>query len=164
MKQTTEFDHRRFYTDIFWVERVIYCIRERKHLFLYGRTGTGKTTVTLQTIHKTYDKSNIVHLPCSDSDFEFSGIKSTTTVIVAGEADRGYLKKHRSNILRLTDGSPFTINPKYERLRTIVFRGLFVIVSNHALLQEEGDEALRRRFQEVQACEKAIQEDCLQTA
>lgn len=157
------FDSRVVNWDIGWVKKVLSCVERRHNFVLHGYSGTGKTTVVLQAVHKYFNKADICHLPCGDSSFEFSNVQSSTKCIIAGEAGEQYLITHRANILRIADGSPFTVNPKYERLRTIAFTGLFVIVSNYDLLQESRAPEFKRRFTSIQACRKAVEEKDLST-
>jgi Cdc6-like AAA superfamily ATPase len=139
-----------------WVDRVKSCIKEGRHFFLYGTTGYGKSTVVRQCLREVFDSSLICYLPCGLSCFEFSNVYGYTKAVVAGDVSFGYLKEHRSIYLQLADESTITINPKYDRLRSFVYTGIVIIISNYNVFSVEADSALERRFEVIQATSCSI--------
>lgn len=132
-------------TTTHWVRWADLNYSLRHHIYLYGPTGTGKTT-WVNTIVR--NNPGVVHLPCGESMFEFSDVDSTTSLIVAGDAPAGYLNRYRSTFLQLADKGAVSINVKCGPIRRIVANATLIIVSNYPPPE---DEALRRRFIIVEA-------------
>lgn len=139
--------------DVGWVRRANRVIAEGGHLVLTGKAGAGKTMY----LRHRLAGARVVHLPCSDSSFEWSEVDSSTQYVVAGDVSSGYILKHRAMILRLCDKGLVSINPKCGAIKTINFRGQLIIVSNVDLKNETLDDAaVQRRFEWVNVDEDAI--------
>jgi len=136
--------------NIIWAYLFKDAYERGENIILYGRTGVGKTTVALETI----GEAKTAVLQCGKTDWEFGAVTSDTKVILAGDAPGDYVMSHRSTILQLADKGRVTINVKCAPIKTIVFRGQIIIISND---KQEVDAALERRFIWIQATEDAFQ-------
>jgi len=96
-----------------------------------------------------------VFLPCGTTDWEFGAITDGTCYAIAGDAPLDYLLSHRSKILRLLDKDPTCLNVKCGQYKTVVFEGIFVVISN---FPPPVDPALRRRFTVIHADQNGFQE------
>lgn len=144
--------------EITWVREVtdLLATPTPKHLYIFGPTGTGKTTLinNLLLIHKSH-----IQVPCSKSPFEWSQVDSSVKLIIAADAPPNYVTAHREMILKLCDNQLVSINEKCAPLKRVHFSGSLVIISNyppefsldHAGDASTYDPALLRRFQIINA-------------
>lgn len=138
--------------EINWVQRVSETLTQHKNLYLYGDTGVGKT-VCINWLLQT--NIGTVYLPCGSTNWEFGEINNCTVYAVAGDAGESYLSSHRQAILRLTDGDPISINVKCGGFKTVIFKGILIVISNYP---PEQDAALLRRFTVINANEYGVSE------
>jgi len=144
--------NRDLYVDhtVGWVRDALKILADGKHLYLWGLTGAGKTTLMNQL-------RGVTHLPCGMTGFEFSSVSSSSAYILAGDAPQGYIKQHRATLLQLCDRGQVSINVKCGPIRQVFFRGQVIIVSNYKWETEcDWDLALNRRFHAVYAAENAV--------
>lgn len=137
--------------DVEWVKCLGEAIAARRHVYLFGETGVGKTTAINQFVKSTGVR--VAFLPCALDKFEWSQVADSPDVVVAGDAPAEYLTAHRSTILQLCDNSLVSINVKCKPIKQIQFRGTLIIVSN---FKPEGDAALLRRFTVIEAKSNAV--------
>lgn len=122
-------------------------------LYLWGETGTGKSSVINHLLYRDDSWKTSVRLPCGNTGFEFSGLQLDTTTLHADDADSAYLTNHRQALLQILDRGLFTYNKKCGPITTTTFTGKVIICSNFPF---NGDEALQRRFTIIQATQKAV--------
>lgn len=125
-----------------WVLRTTAALALRKHVYLWGDTGTGKTC--LLTHYALTARA--VWLPCETNGWEFGALDNYSTLVIAGDAPENYLSVHRSTILRLCDRDPVSVNVKCGAYKSVIFNGSLVIASNYP---PPNDPALLRRFEVI---------------
>lgn len=135
-----------------WVRQAGETLCQHKNLYLFGHTGVGKTVLVN---YLTTGNCGTVFLPCGTSNWEFGDLTSQTAYAVAGDSPLDYLLQHRSTILRLLDKDPTPLNVKCGQFKTVIFEGIFVVVSN---FPPPEDPALRRRFVIIHADCNGVQE------
>jgi len=97
---------------------------KKKQLFLYGPTGTHKTTIVNHLIHD----QNLVYRPSQDT-WPFSGLQSQHQVILWDEYL--HLPGNESELKLVLEGNPCTIRRKGETSLTLACRIPFIFVSNY---------------------------------
>lgn len=127
-----------------WVQRVCAALGLRRHVYLHGPTGIGKSV--LLTHYALTQRT--VWLPCAASAWEFGDLDNNSTLAIAGDAPANYFDSHRSTILRLCDRDPVSINVKCGSFKSVVFKGSLVIISNFG---PPLDPAFARRFEVIEA-------------
>lgn len=135
--------------DVDWVHRATMALSQRKHVYLYGPTGVGKSVLLT---HYALALS-AVWLPCAGSAWEFGDVENNTRLAIAGDAPSGYFDSHRSIILRLCDRDPVSVNVKCGAFKSVVFSGSLVIISN---FPPPSDPAFLRRFEVIFAEENGF--------
>lgn len=131
--------------DIAWVSFALDCFWRQSHCYIYGGTGVGKTVLANYLLSQT--EAGLV-LPSGSTAWEFGSLLSQHTLAVAGDADSSYASVHRQVLLRLCDRAPVSVNVKCGAMRTVVFTGTIVILSNYPPPE---DSAFLRRFTVIHA-------------
>jgi len=137
--------------NVAWVQLCAETLCQHKNVYLYGPTGIGKTVLIN---YLTTNNCGTIFLPCGTTDWEFGAISNGTAYAVAGDAPLDYLLSHRSKILRLLDKDPTCLNVKCGQYKTVVFEGIFVVISN---FPPPIDPAILRRFTVIHANEDGFQ-------
>lgn len=122
-------------------------IRRRKSLFLYGISGTGKTTcveMLLGSLSSVY-----VYHPVGGKFF-CQGLYDHHCVVLFEEFACRVFHENFHQLKRLMEGADFSVDVKGGSSRTINFRGVVIFVSN--LYPTDFDVALRNRCLFVEAC------------
>lgn len=132
-----------------WNDRVSKgYIRRGKCLFLYGKTGTGKSSCvegllgTLPFIH--------VYQPVGGRFF-CSGLGGRHNVVLFEEFCCEEFRYQFPKLKRLMEGAPFSVDVKGCSSRTVIFKGVVIFVSNE--YPELFDDALKDRCLFVEATE-----------
>lgn len=127
-----------------WVNNVTSLIDQNKHVYLYGKTGLGKTVLANWLL----TKHNATYLPCGLTAWEFGVLKSGIRLAIASDVAENYMQTHRQTLLRLCDKEPVQVNVKCGSFKQVLYAGSLLIVSN---FDPPEDEALARRFVFVNA-------------
>jgi hypothetical protein len=84
---------------------------KKNSLFIKGVSSSGKTALLTNQLLNVWGKENITML-IDNSKFAFEDIHENKPVVINDEYS--YNKKERSNLLKLLDRSPLTINRKFK--------------------------------------------------
>lgn len=137
-----------------WVQSAFQALNNKKHVYIYGPTGHGKTTL-LNTFAFQAVRSGrlITHTGGTNSPFEFSQVRADTECVIVPDAGEDYIKAHRQQILQLCDRQVISLNPKCAPITSFKFSGQVIIASNYPLPE---DEAIQRRFQVIYADQNGV--------
>jgi len=97
---------------------------KRKQLYLYGPTGTNKSSVVSLLLHE----NNLVYRPSQDS-WPFSGLQSQHQIIVWDEYV--HLPQNESELKLVLEGQPCAIRRKGLPSIVIACRIPFIFISNY---------------------------------
>lgn len=132
-----------------WVQQTSVSVACKENIYLWGDTGTGKTTIINDCVQKLIRlRQQVTTVPCTLSPFEFSQVSTRTSLVIAPDVCAGYINTHRQQILQMCDRSCIGINPKCAPVTSFKFNGSLCIVSN---FPPPDDPAVLRRFKVIQA-------------
>lgn len=137
-----------------WVKDVIQAFEEGKHIYLYGNTGVGKS-VLARYLSRHFKPDEVLHMPCGETIYEFSGLTSVIRLVIAEDVGPKYLDIHRQQLLIALDKGILGINVKCKPIAKVRAQAQWIILSNYIC---GGDLAIRRRLISIEADRDGFQE------